>query len=57
MTTNGGKKEVKWQGGISRRPQAEPGGFYSSAGPTSHKLGDLDPELLRDSVFSPVQID
>lgn len=56
MTMNGGKKEVKWQSGTSRRLQAEPGGLYSSPGPTSNKLGDLDPELLRDSVLSPVKI-
>lgn len=53
---NGGKKEAEWQSGTSRRLQAEPGGLYSSPGPTSNKLGDLDPELLRDSVFSPVKI-
>lgn len=37
------QKEVKWQGGTPRRPQAEPGGLCSIPGPTSNKLGDLDP--------------
>lgn len=43
VAVNGNEKEVKWQVGASGRPQAEPEGLCSRPGPSSNKLGDLDP--------------